>query len=238
MLHLVLLISGKGFFQQSGLDIYGLCSSVLMLGKDLSENLLLNVENSLYLEKPFPMKIRAMGQIFPAIILTAVFRLGTLALLINHVFVIDIGLLLIPAKLIIMVPPIVTLLIVRKKFPDIELSVVQCFVGLLEEMSGYTTWGKKNPKQSRWIQFGLNLFFCVLYGAYCMWTVFNPPTKTADTFAVIFLICGWVAFPLYISQIFFINTKHSINQEVPVGQSQNNRGQGQNETVNMNIFVI
>ena len=184
------------------------------------------------------MKIRAMDQIFPAVILTAVFRLGTIALLINHVFALKIGYLLIPAKLIIMVPPIVALLCVRKKFPDIELSVVQCFVGLLEEMSGYTTWGKKNPNQSRWIQFGLNLFFCVLYGVYCVWTVFNPPTNNADTFAVIFLSCGWVAFPLYISQIFFINTKNIMDQEVSVGQTQSNRGQGHCETVNMNLSFI
>ena len=39
MIHLVLLITDKGFFQRSGLDIYGLCSSILMLGKDLSESL-------------------------------------------------------------------------------------------------------------------------------------------------------------------------------------------------------
>ena len=119
----------------------------------------------------------------------------------------DIGLLLIPLKLTFMVPPAMTILCVRHKYPEIiELSVVECFIAILGEVSGYTNWGKDNPSRSRWIQFGLNVYFCMLYGVYCVWTVFNPPTENADTFAIIFLICGWIAFPLYIRQIFFIAT--------------------------------
>ena len=88
-------------------------------------------------------------------------------MLFNHVFVVDIGLLLIPLKLIIMVPPAVTILCVRRKYPDIiELSVVECFVGILSELSAFTNWGKVNPSRSRWIQFGLNLYFCMLYGVW------------------------------------------------------------------------
>ena len=154
VMHLVLLISGQGFFSGSGLDFYGLCSSLLMLGKDLSESILTcgQGESSL-LGKPFPVKMAAMVKIFPVILLTAVFRLGTIALFIHHVFVVDIGLLLIPLKLIFMVPPAVTILTVRRLYPDIiELSVIECFVGILGELSAFTNWGKVNPSRSRWIQ--------------------------------------------------------------------------------------
>ena len=120
--------------------IFGILSSLLMLGKDLSESLLINGScRSTYLAKSFPMKIMAMAQLFPAVILTAVFRLGTIALFINHVFVLDEGLLLIPLKLIFMVPPAITILCVRQKYPEIiELSVVDCFIRILCEVSGYT----------------------------------------------------------------------------------------------------
>ena len=182
------------------------------------------------------MKIMAMTKLFPAILLTAVFRLGTIALFINHVFILDIGLLLIPLKLTFMVPPAMAILCVRQIFPGIiELSVVECFIGILGEVSGYTIWGKE--KRSRWIQFGLNIYFCILYGVYCVWTVFNPPTPHADTFAMIFLICGWIAFPLYVSKI-FINNNISSNQQDETSDQENSYGQRQCETVNINIFVI
>ena len=84
------------------------------------------------------MKIRAMGQIFSAVILTAVFRLGTIALLINHVFALRISYLLIPAKLIIMVPPIGALLCVKKKFTDIRQELCTEY-GVKFEMSFATS---------------------------------------------------------------------------------------------------
>ena len=241
IMHLVLLITDqdKDEEDRSVIEYYGILSSLLMLGKDLSESLLINgSRRSTYLAKSFPMKIMAMAQLFPAVILTAVFRLGTIALFINHVFVLDEGLLLIPLKLIFMVPPAITILCVRQKYPEIiGLSVVKCFIGILGEVSGYTDWGKGNPSQSRWIQFGLNLYFCMIYGIYCVWTVFNPPTHNAENFALTFLLCGWLSFPLYMTQVFFINTPNSIHQEV-TSQQENSYGQGQCENVNINIFVI
>jgi len=243
IMHLVLLImeQSKEESKRSDFDYYGIISSLLMLGKDLSESILINGSNrssSSYLAKSFPRKIIAMARLFPAIILTAVFRLGTIALFINHVFVLDEGLLLIPLKLIFMVPPAITILCVRQKYPGIiELSVVECFIGILGEVSGYTNWGRGNSSQSRWIQFGLNLYFCMIYGVYCVWTVFNPPTQNAENFAIAFLLCGWLSFPLYISQVFFINTIPSNHQEV-ASQQENSYGQGQCEHVNINIFVI
>ena len=241
LMHLVLLITEQDKDKKDRFvyDYYGVLTSLLMLGKDLSESILINGSSeTTYLAKSFPMKIMAMTRLFPAITLTVVFRLGTIALLVNHALALDELLLLIALKLTIVVLPTLTILCIRQKYPDMmQLSVVECLVGILSEVSGYSEWGNGNSSQSRWIQFGLNLYFCVIYGVYCVWTVFNPPTQNAENFAITFLLCGWLSFPLYMSQVFFINTIPSNNQEVTSLQ-ENGYGQAQCENVNINIFVI
>ena len=145
---------------------------------------------------------------------------------------------MIPLELTIIVPPALTILYIRQNHPDIvRLTVVECFIGILRELSGYTEGGKGNFSQSCWIQFGLNLYFCTIYGVCCVWTVFNPPTLNAENFAITFLLCGWLSFPLYMSQVFFINTISSNHQEM-TSQQENSYGQEQCENVNINISVI
>ena len=213
LMHLVLLIAGEEYFYTSGLDIYDLLTSLAMLGKDLAENILMNGQQD-YTSKSFPGKIVSMARIFPVILLTAIFRLGTLALAIHHIFVLRTGLLLVPLKLIIILPPALTILCVRtfsKQIP--ELSVVDCFLGIVGELSSFTIWGKLNHEGSRWLHFGFTLYFGLLYGSYCLWTVFNPPSQHADIYAIVFLCCGWVAFPLFISQIFVRGTVTSVDTD-------------------------
>ena len=213
LLHLVLLIAGQEYFYTSGLDIYGLITSIAMLGKDLAENILMNGQNN-YPNKSFLGKILAMGKIFPAILLTAFFRLGTLALAIHHIFVLRTGLLLVPLKLIIILPPAVTLLVAREFSQQIrELSVVDCFLGIVGELTAFTFWGKLKHEGRKWIHFGFTLYFGVFYGSYCLWTVFNPPSLHADLYAIVFLCCGWVAFPLFLGEIFFLGTVTSVSQD-------------------------
>ena len=240
LMHLVLLISGQEFFSTTGLDIYGLCFSLAMLGKDLAENILMNGQNDRLENKTFLGKIAAMGKIVPVIILTAIFRLGTLALAIQHIFVLDCGLLLVPLKFILIVPPAVTILCVRQFYPKIqELSVIECFVGIIGELSAFTIWGKLKPDISRWIQFGLNLYFGILYGVYCVWTVFNPTSPNAELFAIIFLCCGWVAFPLFISQIFFIDTANSVSPENQAANHMEEQSEGfRMPNVDFKIYLI
>ena len=58
-----------------------------------------------FLNAPFLRKIAMMGKIIPAIAFTIILRLGTLALATQHIFVLDCGLLLVPFKLVLIVPP-------------------------------------------------------------------------------------------------------------------------------------
>ena len=212
IMHLVLLISGEQYFSTSGLNTYGLITSLAMLGKDLAENILTNGQNHSFLGLSFISKIVLMRRIIPVIILTAIFRLGTLALAIHHIFVLDCGLLLVPLKLIIIVPPVIGILFVQKCSSQTHLSVTECFVGIVGELSAFHSWSGLNTELRRSIQLGLNMFFGILYGTYCVWTVFNPPSLNADNFAILFLCCGWVAFPLYLSHIYFNDSVNSVFQ--------------------------
>ena len=154
-----------------------------------------------------------MKRIIPVIILTAIFRLGTLALAIHQIFILECGLLLIPLKLIIIVPPVISILCLQKFSSKSHLSVTECFVGVVGELSAFHNWSGLNTEYRRCIQFGINLFYGILYGIYCLWTVFNPPSLHADHFAIIFLCCGWAAFPLYLSHIFFNDSVNNFSQE-------------------------
>ena len=79
IMHLVLLIKEQDKDNKDVYDYYGILSSLLMLCKDLSENILINGSSkSAYQAKSFPMKIMAMARLFPAILLIVVFRLETI----------------------------------------------------------------------------------------------------------------------------------------------------------------
>ena len=78
-MHLALLISGDQYFVTSGLNLYGLFTSLAMLGKDLAKN----GPNQLFLKLSFICKVILMKRIIPVIILMAIFRLGTLTLAIH-----------------------------------------------------------------------------------------------------------------------------------------------------------
>ena len=184
-----------------------------MLGKDLAENILTKGQNHSFLRLTFIGKIILMRRIIPVIILTAIFRLGTLALAIHHIYILNFGLLLVPLKFIIIVPPVIGILFVQKCSSKTHLSVTECCVGIIGELSSFHSWSGLNTELRRSIQFGLNLYFGILYGIYCVWTVFNPPSLNADNFAIFFLCCGWVAFPFYISQIFFNDSVNGVRQE-------------------------
>ena len=98
LLHLILLMTGEEYFSRSGLDIYGLITSLAMLGKDLTENILVNGSQD-YQSKPFTSKLMMMAKFLPVVLLTTIFRLGSLALVIHHIFILREGLLIIPLKL-------------------------------------------------------------------------------------------------------------------------------------------
>ena len=114
-----------------------------------------------------------------------------------------VGLLMVPLKLVIILLPALGIMCCKKLSKKIpELTFMDACLGTLGELSAFIIWGKLGWDRSRWVNFWFTLYFGFLYGSYCTWTVFNPPHPDADLYAIFFLCCGWVAFPLFLSQIF------------------------------------
>ena len=218
LMHLTLLISGEKYFYDSGLNMYGLSTSLLMLGKDLTENILMNEQ---FQQKSFVKKLDAMRSILLIVIFTVIFRLGTLALVLHHIFVLDVGLYLIPLKLVIVVIPVIGVYWIQNHYETEKISVPECFVGIIGELSAFYNWSTFGEDIKRRVQFMLNLYYSLLYASYCIWIAWNPTNENAGTFALVFLCSGWVAFPLFISQIFIgnINDEDEDDREEDVIQN-------------------
>ena len=205
-IQILILLAGPEFYVTTAIDIYSMCTSLLVLSKDLAENILSNCPKSPLSKMSISAKMSAMKKIIPVIILTTIFRLGTIALATLYLFVFDHNWLLVPLQCIIILPPAITLLYL-KYFSSLahQLSVIDCFVGIMGEMSAFSIWGKLRHNESRWIQLGFQVYFGILNSGYCIWTVFNPPKVNADLYAIIFFCCGWTAFPLYLTQVFYLD---------------------------------
>ena len=109
-LQLLILMARQEYSETSFLDVYSMCTSLVMLSKDLAVNILSNCQNKPLLNKSFTGKMFELRKIFPVIMLTSIFRIGTLALAVHHIFVVNAMHFLIPLKLIIFLPPTFTLL--------------------------------------------------------------------------------------------------------------------------------
>ena len=129
---------------------------------------------------------------------------------------------MVPLKLIIILLPALTIMCYKKMSCKIqELTMMDACLGTLGELSSFVVWSKLGWNRSRWINLWFTLYFGILYGSYCTWTIFNPPIPGADTYAIIFLCCGWVAFPLFISQIFVPNSRDMEEEEIVSNSSIN-----------------
>ena len=179
------------------------------------ENILMNVQ---FQQKSFVKKLDAMRSILLIVIFTVIFRLGTLALVLHHIFVLDVGLYLIPLKLVIVVIPVIGVYWIQNHYETEKISVPECFVGIIGELSAFYNWSTFGEDIKRRVQFMLNLYYSLLYASYCIWIAWNPTNENAGTFALVFLCSGWVAFPLFISQIFIgnINDEDEDNREEDV----------------------
>lgn len=182
-IQLVMLFSGGEMMEVTALDIYGMCTSLLMLSKDLAESILASTEKYSYSNLSLSIKLSALKKIVPAIMLTVIFRLGTISLAILHIFVFDHFFFLIPLQLFITLPPALTLLWFKAFSPTIgTLSVSECLFGIMGEMTSFNTWGKLRLKESRWIHIGFSIYFNIIYNGICLWTIFYPSKINADRF--------------------------------------------------------
>ena len=211
--------------------VYAIVSSLMMLSKDLSEDILMSPE---FQRLPILEKLTRMKRLFPAIIFTAVFRLGSLALFVHHIGVLDIGLLIIPFKIIFVVIPSLTLFYTSKRcFESNQLTFTECSLGVVAELSTFYSWNCiRSPKIRGTTQLLMLIYFTLLNSIYSIWSAFTPLTSKSDngeddaflfdrqSWAITVLCCGWTSIALYFKNIFIIY----VDDDYSYRQDENNEG--------------
>ena len=213
-LQLTLLYAGDGFMEVPATErFYGMVTSLLMLSKDFSENILLNTKQINFSKFSLGEKLLHMGRIIPPIILTVIFRLGTLSLACYHLFVLQEFMLVIPLMISIVLPPTICLIFFKSSSTICRLSVSECVFGLMGEMSSFSIWGKLKQVESRWIQLWFFIYFNLIYSTFCLYEAIYPSKVNTDWYAIAFFLCGWVALSTYIKQVFFLDKEEDENDD-------------------------
>ena len=176
-----------------------------MLSKDFSENILLNTKQINFSKFSLGEKLLHMGRIIPPIILTVIFRLGTLSLACYHLFVLQEFMLVIPLMISIVIPPTIGLIVLKSSSTIGRLSVSECVFGVMGEMSSFSIWGKLKQLESLWIQLWFIIYFTLIYSSFCLYEAIYPSNVNTDWYAITFFLCGWLALSSYIKQVFFLD---------------------------------
>ena len=205
-LQLTLLFAGDGYMEIPETErFYGIATSLLMLSNDFAENILLNTKQIAFLKSSFRKKLFYKGKIMPPIILTMIFRLGTLSLACHRCFAFNKFMLVIPLMISIVLPPTICLIVFKSSSTICRLTVSECIFGVMGEMSSFSIWGKLKQVESRWIQLWFFIYFNLIYSSFCLYEAIYPSRVNTDWYAIAFFLCGWLALSMYIKQVFFLD---------------------------------
>ena len=72
-------------------------------------------------------------------------------------------------------------------------------------MSSFSIWGKLKQVESRWIQLWFIIYFNLVYGTFCLFEAYYPSSVNTDWYAMAFIFCGWIAFTMYMKQVFYLD---------------------------------
>ena len=185
---------------------YGIVSSLLMVSKDFAENILMKTKQPNFSNSSFEKKLLYIGRILPPIILTVIFRMGTLSLAFHRLFVFQEFVLVIPLMFSIVLPPTICLIALKSSSTTIrKLSVSECIFGVMGEMSSFSIWGKLKQVDSRWIQLWFIIYFNLIYSTFCLYEAIYPTRVYTDWYAIAFFFCGWLAVSMYMKQVFYLD---------------------------------
>ena len=206
-LQLTLLYAGEEFMEVPAIErFYGIATSLLMLSKDYADNILMSTKEIDFSKLSFGKRLFFIVRIIPPIILTVIFRLGAFSLACHRLYLFEDFMLVIPLMLAIVLTPTICLIIFKSSSSiTCKLSVTECVFGAMGEMSSFSTWGKLKQVESRWIQLWFIIYFNLIYGTSCLYEAFYPSKVNTDWYAMAFFFCGWIAFTLYMNQVFYLD---------------------------------
>ena len=51
----------------------------------------------------------------------------------------------------------------------------------------------------------------IVYGTFCLYEAFYPSWVNSDWYAMAFFFCGWIAFPMYMTQVFYLDKDEDVD---------------------------
>ena len=222
---MAMLMSGRvGVGQWT--PFYSLTTSFLILSRDVAEQLLSSGED-LLAGRPLWERLVAIRRLLPAILTTAIFRIGSSALIYYSVLMNELP----PVWvwfLVIYAPPFILIILLKRCVASVkDLSCFDILRGIFEETSAFTVWGNLGREGSRLPQLVLHLHFLLVFGSYCTWKAVVPPTLPAGDlrlWAVLLLVAGLVSLVLFLQDIYYMSVGMSDLEDAEAGAGELVRG--------------
>ena len=210
---------------------YTLVTSFLILARDVAEQLL-GSGPDLLAGRSLWERLGAIGRLLPSILSTAVFRIGSFALIYCSALTKEVPPMLI-WLLLMYGPPFFFIVFLKRRILSIQhLSSYDILQGITDEWSSIAVWGSLDREAARIPQLVIQIHFFLLYGSFCTWKAVSPITdQSADVriFAVTLLCMGFFSVALFFSDIFFMAVDSQDSPESEAGP--NNLEQLRNTTM-------
>ena len=164
-------------------------------------------------------------KLIPVCGITAIFRMGSYAMMINWSFRQDqeslalwiFGTVQRDVLLLFLFPVLVLWLLQHRMEVLKPLTTMDIVQGVVGEMATIPVWEKLPTKESRRLNLGMAIYYLLLwsfllfvaiYSSVTPWTNSNPnmniPCPPCTNFAIFCLICGCLSFPLFLYQIYYV----------------------------------
>ena len=189
--------------------LYSLVTSFVLLSRDVAEQLLTFGQTNLLAGLSVPRKILAMGRLLPSITMTAIFRIGSMAMIYNSIL--NDEQLVHPVVWFasLNIPPLIFILILKRFIVSLKpLSLFDILSGILEESSSFTVWGEIGREGSRIPQLIMVVHFLTIFGSYLVYKVLTAdPSKDLNLYAVLLLSAGLLSVVLFLRDIFYMSVE-------------------------------
>ena len=200
----------------TSIAIASLCSSFFTITKAAAENFLTFGKENMMTEAPLCSQLKMIAKISPVLILTTFFRAGCLCSTTIAAgvgvdgFGVNSGFYAAAFSIpLVLATPISCLVLLRLLRLLSGISLADLVQGGLGETFSTTIFGKAGREGSRRLQLALFVFHLVLHTSTAIFVFATMPSNRIwpffDYFAIASLSSGWLAFVLFVVQIFCMN---------------------------------
>lgn len=221
-------------------SIASILSSITMIGKAGAQNFLTFGQENKFDNTSLMKKLKLLAQFSPVFIITATFRIGSLAIIVAW-GIYYAAIVHWPSALFI---PFLVILIARS-FAMKDLTLGHLLQGVVAELTTISIWGKRGREGSRNVQLFMATYLLILNSVFLVWVLLD---HTADTFVhslggpfnpagtskpvlspglnksllplvILCFICGLLSYPLHLLQLFYMIEPWSIILKHKTGSS-------------------